>query len=162
VHHHHQFPNFPISTPVYAVPYYVPVPVEVPVDDTMEQMQPEPQPQYLGGPTIFDRRGPGTPVRDNTEERAPRKEPVEEPETTSTVAKVEPVAAVDQPETLLVFKDGHKLPVQNYAIIGDTLYDMTPGHSRRVALADLDIDTTVKENDARGIDFRLPLRPKAN
>lgn len=144
---------------VYAVPYYVPYPYDVgePVDDTMEQMQP--QQQYLGGPTIFDRRGPGVPYRDDyAGERAPAKE---EPEAVPA-ARSEQAPAADQPETLLVFKDGHKVGVQNYAILGDTLYDMTPGHSRKVVIADLDLAATMKENDQRGIDFRLPLHPKEN
>lgn len=45
---------------VYAVPvpYYVPLDTVEPVDDTMEQVTAPPA-QYLGGPTVFDRRGPG-------------------------------------------------------------------------------------------------------
>jgi hypothetical protein len=153
--------NF-FGSSVYAVPYYVPYYVGEPVDDTMEQMQPPAQPeqQYLGGPTIFDRRGPGVPYRDGyAAERAPAKE---EPEAAVPAPRSEQVPAADQPETLLVFKDGHKVGVQNYAILGDTLYDMTPGHSRKVVIADLDLEATVKENDQRGIDFRLPLHPKEN
>jgi hypothetical protein len=154
----HRFQNFFGAAPLYAVPYYVPYDVSEPVDDTMEQMQAQPQSQYLGGPTIFDRRGPGVPYRDTYADRAPAKEqPEPAPATQSGQAP-----PADQPETLLVFKDGHKLGVQNYAILGDTLYDMTPGHSRKVVIADLDLDATVKENDQRGIDFRLPLRTKAN
>ena len=145
---------------VYAVPYYVPYDVGEPVDDTMEQVQPPAQPQqYLGGPTIFDRRGPGVPYRDDyAAERPPAKE---EPEAVPA-PRPEQAPAADQPETLLVFKDGHKVGVQNYAILGDTLYDMTPGHSRKVVIADLDLEATVRENDQRGIDFRLPLHPKEN
>jgi hypothetical protein len=124
-------------------------------------MQPpaQSQQQYLGGPTIFDRRGPGVPYRDDyATERAPAKgEPEAVPAT-----RPEQAPAADQPETLLVFKDGHKVGVQNYAILGDTLYDITPGHSRKVVIADLDLEATVKENDQRGIDFRLPLHPKEN
>ena len=161
--HHggNRFNNFAGGVPVYAVPYYVPYDNQ-PVDDTMEQvpLQPQPDSQYLGGPTIFDRRGPGVPYRDEYTERAPTTSKVE-PEP-APAAESERAPAADQPETLLVFKDGHKLGVQNYAILGDTLYDMTPGHSRKVVLADLDLDATMKENDQRGIDFRLPLRPKEN
>jgi hypothetical protein len=55
-----------------------------------------------------------------------------------------------------VFKDGQRLDVSNYAIVGNTLYDLTPGHRRKVALAELDLSATAKENDDRGIDFQLP------
>jgi hypothetical protein len=55
-----------------------------------------------------------------------------------------------------VFKDGQRLDVSNYAIVGNTLYDLTPGHRRKVALGELDLSATAKENDDRGIDFQLP------
>jgi hypothetical protein len=63
---------------------------------------------------------------------------------------------------MLVFKDGHKLEVGNYAIIGQTLFDMTPGHARKVPLADLDLEATRRQNDDRGITFQLPISSKAN
>ena len=63
---------------------------------------------------------------------------------------------------MLVFKDGHQLEVQNYALIGDMLYDLTPGRHHKIAIADLDLNATTKQNDERGIDFRLPPSPEAN
>jgi hypothetical protein len=71
----------------------------------------------------------------------------------------EEAAAAPEPlePTMLVFKDGHKLEVGNYAIIGQTLFDMTPGHTRRVALADLDLEATRRTNDERGVTFALPI-----
>jgi hypothetical protein len=153
VHHQHRFPNFPVGAPVYAVPYYVGV--DEPVDDSMEQVQPQPG-QYLGGPTVFDRRGPGTSTYAPPVERASS----DAPESQSTPT-AESAPAADQPATVLIFKDGHHVEVQNYAIVGEILYDMTSGHQRKVMLADLDIDATIKQNDDIGIDFRLPLPPKA-
>ena len=153
-HHHNFFPNRPFGTPVYAVPYYVPGEVETPVDDTMEHAS-VPQEQYLGGPTLFDRRGTGAPAAAT----APAPQEPEREVEFAPAREAAPVA--DQPDTLLVFRDGHKLEVQNYAIVGDMLYDMTPGHSHKVLLADLDLDATTRQNDNRGIDFRLPPRLKA-
>lgn len=149
---------------VYAVPvpYYVPLDTVEPVDDTMEQMSAPPV-QYLGGPTLFDRRGPGTAAAPTPVERAPSEESVREEANKDVEASpaTEPAPAKEQPATLLVFKDGHHVEVQNYAIVGDMLYDMTPGHSHKVLLADLDLDATAKQNDERGIDFRLPPHAKA-
>jgi len=154
---HDFFPRNSFAGGVYAVPipYYGPVETAEPVDDTMEQMPVQPG-QYLGGPTMFDRRGPGVPI---PVERTPQREPAIE-EVASAPAP-ESTPAADRPQTLLIFKDGHKVEVQNYAIVGDLLYDMTPGHSRKVLLADLDLGATTKQNDDRGIDFRLPPPPKA-
>ena len=70
---------------------------------------------------------------------------------------------LDPPQlpTLLVFKDGHKLELSNYAILGATLFDLTPGHARKVALVDLDLEATQKQNDDRGVAFQIP-PPLAN
>ena len=109
------------------------------------------QDQYRGGPTIFDRRGNGDyrpydqPAEDRGTESAQAASAPSAPEETST-----------QPDTLLIFKDGHQLEVTNYAIQGNTLFDLTPGHSRKVPLSDLDIPATQKQNDDRGTSFQLP------
>lgn len=60
------------------------------------------------------------------------------------------------PNTVLVFRDQRKQEVQNYAIVGQTLWVFTPQHTQKVPLADLDLDATHKANDDRGVDFRLP------
>ena len=64
-----------------------------------------------------------------------------------------------QPSTLLVFKDGHRSEVQNYAISGSTLFDLSGGRSHKIQLADLDIPATLKANDDQGVDFQLPAKP---
>jgi hypothetical protein len=63
---------------------------------------------------------------------------------------------------VLVFKDGHQVEVSNYAIVGNTLYDLTGGRRQRIALADLDLTATAKQNEDRGIDFRVPGTAEAN
>lgn len=73
-----------------------------------------------------------------------------------------PVAPPDppkpQPTTLLIFRDGHKVEVQNYAISGTTLYNLSDSGPHQVALDDLDLSATTKANDERGVTFRLPKR----
>lgn len=64
--------------------------------------------------------------------------------------------------TLLVFKDGHKLEVGNYAIVEQTLVDLTPGHARKVPLATLDLEATREENEDRGIVFQIPVTSRAD
>jgi hypothetical protein len=137
----------------YAVPYPVYMSTEPAEPAPAEQF---PEEEYRGGPTIFDRRGPGT----ETFARANASEPEREPEVSDRNERVEPPPAADQPQTLLVFRDGHQVEVQNYAIVGDTLLDLTDGHRRKVAIADLDVEATAKQNDERGIDFRLPVKPQ--
>lgn len=136
----------------YTGPYLYAYPVPYGVDPNAYAETPEPENDegdYQGGPTVFDRRGSGS------RSYVP---PVEDvPPVHSLDQSDQPVSApAPSPSTMLVFKDGHKLEVGNYAIVGSTLFDLTPGHSRRVPLSDLDLDATKKENDDRGVTFDIP------
>jgi hypothetical protein len=134
----------------YPVPYAVGSGyADVPEDDPNYD-----DPNYQGGPTIFDRRGSGEhsyipPVKDAVGPHTARNnyaEPAGDPPAEDNTAD----------STTLVFKDGRKLDIGNYAIVGQTLFDMTPGHSRHVPLSDLDLDATRKQNDEHGVLFQLP------
>jgi hypothetical protein len=68
-----------------------------------------------------------------------------------------PVVAEEKPPTtLLVYRDGHQVEVQNYAILGKTLWVFTDQRTRQVPLADLDLATTERVNGDRGVDFIAP------
>jgi hypothetical protein len=141
---------------VYAAPYYG-------YYDSGSDAADDPSAdQYNGGPTIFDRRGSGvTAPPAQYQSRASSES--EQPESASDPAtQPDPASASDQPQTVLVFKDGHQLEVANYAIVGSTLYDLTGGHRQKIALADLDLTATAKQNDDRGIDFQVPASAEAN
>jgi hypothetical protein len=62
------------------------------------------------------------------------------------------------PMTVLVFRDQRKLEIRNYAIVGETLWCFTPQRTQKIPLSELDLDATVKENDDRGLTFRVPGR----
>jgi hypothetical protein len=147
-HHHNRGAFFGGAAPFYSVPYTPVIMVPSEAEEPAEADQDE----DLGGPTIFDRRGPGTYARrDPYAERSHDYEHSAQP--FSTPAEQ---STPDQPQTVLVFKDGKQTEVQNYAVVGSTLYDLTPGHYRKIALADLDLTATAKQNDDRGIDFKVP------
>ena len=154
-HHHdhdHQHNNADAAGPVW---YAVPVPYAVdnpPVEDQAAEAE-EPSDEQ-GGPTVFDRRGSGP------QSYVP---PVKTPapaHPTQHASDVEEAPPVDPdpplPPTLFVFKDGRTLEVANYAILGQTIYDLTPGHRRKIALIDLDLEATRKQNDEHGVTFQLP------
>ena len=61
-------------------------------------------------------------------------------------------------ETVLVFHDGSRTEIQNYAIVGPTLYEFGAHWTKKVALTDLDIPATVKANNDRGVEFVLPVQ----
>ena len=64
--------------------------------------------------------------------------------------------AKNDPATVLVFRDQHQREIQNYAIVGQTLWSFTPQRTEKISLAQLDIPATEKANDDRGVEFRLP------
>jgi hypothetical protein len=61
-----------------------------------------------------------------------------------------------EPATALVFRDKHVEEVRNYAIAGGTLWVLNESAAKRIPLAQLDVDATVKMNDDRGVDFQVP------
>jgi hypothetical protein len=58
--------------------------------------------------------------------------------------------------TELVFRDQHVLEVRNYAISGGTLWVLDDQTAKKIPLAQLDLDATIKMNDNRGVDFQVP------
>ena len=141
------------------VPYLYAYPVPYAVDSNDYTDAPdasEDDTNYQGGPTVFDRRGSGArsyvpPVEDP---------PVAHPDVESDPVASDPPPAA--PPTVLVFKDGRQLEVSNYAIVGNTLFDLTPGHPRRIALADLNLDRTRQQNEVNGVVFQLPAGTQAD
>jgi hypothetical protein len=104
---------------------------------------------YQGGPTIFDCRGSGS------DSYVPPVTKVPTPHSGVSGAALS-VPDVPHEPILLIFKDGHKLEAESYAIVGPTLVDLTPGHQRNIVLADLDLSATRQQNGARGIIFHGP------
>jgi hypothetical protein len=130
---HHSFFPVGFGTPVY-IPYTEYDDVE-PYDDDYD---------YSRGPSYDE----GSADRARDTRRSQDREPAPAP------AAAEPVS--DQPSTVLVFKDGHKVEVENYASVGDTLFELADGRTHKILLADLDLPATEKANDDLGLDFLVP------
>lgn len=58
-------------------------------------------------------------------------------------------------KTLLIFKDGVMREVSNYAIMGQYVFVFS-GDRRKIPLAEIDVDATVKANEERGTEFKIP------
>lgn len=65
--------------------------------------------------------------------------------------RVEPEA--ERPATVLIYRDGQRAEVRNYAVVGQTLWIFSEDRSQKVPLAQLDLEATRKANDERGIEF---------
>ncbi len=170
--------HFRVRTPfVGVVPVAVPiaVPVAVPVwfDSGMGYASYETDPSEnndseVPGQTVFEHRRTYVPrvagydreyddSRGNAaSERQASKESDAQVAESVQMPAPPPAPEAPQPTSILVFLDGHKIEVTNYAILGDTLYDLTPGHPRKIALAMLDLNATEKLNSDRGLDFNVP------
>ena len=59
------------------------------------------------------------------------------------------------PATVLVFRDQHTEEVNNYAIVGGTMWVFTEERARKIRVADLDLSATTRQNEERGIEFQL-------
>lgn len=158
--------------PIYTYGYY-PGYSPVIVAQQEEETSADAQETDEAGPTSLEHRGPrrhsaeeaydrgyeeGKAAAEDShasrEERPARKAAEGSQDKHDQKAAEAPAPAVEV-KTVLVYKDGHKEEVANYAIVGDHLFDFTTGR-RKVALADLDLPATTKANDERGVDFQLP------
>ena|ERR1700733_7088192 len=140
---------------LYGGVYAVGVPVGAPSDSANEASD---DANYQGGPTIFDRRGSGAQSYIPPVANAPDPHPHQMAQYDAPQSGAESEAD----PTMLIFKDGHQLEVGNYAIVGHNLYDMSPGHQGKVALADIDVTATQKQNEQHGVKFQVPASALAN
>ena len=167
-HHHHRANNnfIPVYVPVYSYPVYsdigdyqltnedayIPSYARPQPYDQSSYQQPAQQPQ-APGPTVMEQGYQPQPVQTAT--ATPPSTPAVSSQSQLTDQSSEP-----QPETVLVFKDGHVMEIGNYVIVGSTLYNLSGAYRQyKIALADLDLDATVKANEDRGTEFHLPKNP---
>jgi hypothetical protein len=141
----------------YAVPYYIPM-------DGFGY-------DYVSGPEMYS--GPPLYPNDQTLHIVVEQAPLKRYGSDSEYAQApEPARPMPGPTTeikpieptVLVFRDGHQQEVTDYAIMGQTVYVFDKG-MRKIAFADLDLSATVKANDDRGVEFRVPAQkpaPKKN
>ncbi len=89
------------------------------------------------------------PAEDVEAEATPPPPPVRQ-EQASPAREAKPIEP-----TVLIFHDGHRQEVTNYAIMGQTVY-VLDDHTQKIPLANLDVAATVKANDDRGLEFEVP------
>src|SRR5262245_20687080 len=76
--------------------------------------------------------------------QTPQSEPESAPPVESTVLP-----------TILVFRDGHRMEIQDYAIADQTLWIFMGRASTRIPITDLDLKSTSDVNAERGVRFPL-------
>jgi hypothetical protein len=139
---HRKFRNHSFFPGGFSTPVFVPYPEYVAVE-------PDEDNSYSRGlRATYDEESAD---RERVSRRSQDREPAP---ALATAAPPEPI--LEQPSTVLVFKDGHKVEIGNYAIVGDTLFDLSDGRTHKILLADLDLPATQKANDDLGVDFQVP------
>ena len=141
----------------YAVPYYIPT-------DGYGY-------DYVGGPELYSGPpiGPYDPAMHMVAEQPAARYPYGEPDAAPEAPDYTPSAPLQQPAgrdarpnepSVLVFRDGHQQEISNYAIMGQTVY-VFDTRTQKIAFADLDVPATIKANDDRGLEFKVPAQKPA-
>jgi hypothetical protein len=108
------------------------------------------------GEHYLDSREKGQPAPAASKDTASDKKEAPEDDADTSTPQAPPDPPDNSPATIFIFKDGHKLQTQNYAILGETLFDFSNNQLRKIKLAELDLDATKKANDDLGITVKLP------
>ena len=146
---HHRRPVPVVVVPYYAYPYAY---------DYSAYEEPQPavqtaQPQVI---VIKDETSRSDDSSRYGEHSFEEREPVHE-EAVQPKPAPAPQPEDAGPMTTLVYRDGHKTELRNYAIVGTELLDLTKSPViKRIPLASLDLDATRHENEENGVDFYLP------
>ena len=146
----HNFFGVGLSEPVY-VPYAVPYAEEADQDSSEIDSSDD------GSPEVDYARSSGSLSTDSHGKRVENRHPI-----AKTYASRPEAPVAEQPSTVLVFKDGHRAEVLNYAVVGNTLFDFAADRTHMILLADLDLPATHKANDDRGVDFEIPAGTTGN
>ena len=157
--HRHHYAQCTALRWFYAVP--VPYAVDTGATDAENDADASADDNYQGGPTVFDRRGSGAEfLRSAREERSSTSLglSLDDASIASASAASGPFSAANRS----CFQGWPQARSRELRHLGQTLFDLTPGHARKIALADLDLDATRSKNEARGITFQTPSSSQAN
>ncbi len=150
-HRHPRRGYYPYGGYAYAYPYYGYDYYDNTAIDQNQQQAPPPNQAEDNriAPTVFDGGQYLGPMQPGNAARA------------DSALQTAPAGMTSAPPppmypVVLVFRDGHQQEVRNYAIVGDTLYDIGASTAKKIKLSDLDLVKTAQVNDERGVQFQLP------
>ena len=76
--------------------------------------------------------------------------------------EAETAKPVERPPTVLIFRNGSRLEVHDYAVVGGTLFEFSEDRTHAVLISELDLPATLRENRERGLDLHLPAASSMN
>jgi hypothetical protein len=80
------------------------------------------------------------------------------PEAAGAVVAPAPSKPTDPP-LILIFRDGTRTEVRDFAVVGQTFWDLSGHPTRKFPISQLNLDASIQANEARGVEF--PSVPKA-
>lgn len=146
------------GAPYFYSDYYEPSDFEYqPVEPSPPPVQVQVKTEPLPDPVLLELHGSRWVKVTNFGESSDRALTVELPAESQSKVKALPPA-------VLVYRDGHTEELSSYSIIGGSIhtksnYWTTGAWTRTIAVADLDIQATLQQNQKRGVDFELPSGP---
>jgi hypothetical protein len=142
------YPYYPdYSQPGYSQPYYPDPYYSQPAYSTPDQSS-------NGDQTINDLTDQVQRLTDEVQQLQEQLAATQAQQLQPSSLQVSP-SAPERP-VILVFRDGHQMETQGYAIAEQTLWIVGQAGTRKVPLSDLNLDATRKENLKRGINFLTP------
>ena len=151
------------ASPIYAVPYYgyygYPFYYDTSFYDQPQQpvQQEAPPPQVI---IVKEERSSDDDPRygeHEFEEGGSAARPARDQVARANADPAPPAPIEELPVTTLVYRDGHKSELRNYAIVGGNLIDLTKSSLlKKIPLASLDLEATRRENEENGVEFHLP------
>jgi hypothetical protein len=152
---HHRRDNFAAAPYGYAYPVYVPVEPEYEPDASYDVPSGNAMDRELWS-RAAEREDRSIDRRDDyAASREDAREQYRDAEEQSQKEAAQQLPAADETQLVLITKDGTRVELGNYAIVGSTFYDLVH-HGKKYLVADLDLAKTQKANEDMGFEFRLP------
>jgi hypothetical protein len=147
-------PEAPPGPVIVAYPPQPPPPPAPPVESLLLE--------YKNGQWVRVPTGAQTPAGPLTAQPDSAQAPSARPNVATGQESNQPPAVL--PNTVLVFRDGHKEEVNKYVIEGNSVYASTEYWStgswtKKIPLSELNVPATLKLNQERGVKFKLPSGP---
>ncbi|MBZ5566814.1 MAG: hypothetical protein LAN64_03070 [Acidobacteriia bacterium] len=165
-HHRRSFTSFPLAYP-YAYPYTYPYTIypyyPLGLQSDFVYSDSAVQPAYMEERDtglqneVYRLQGEVNQLQQQQAAQAERQQyALNSPtDTPRPIPATRPRQEAPEPNTVLVYRDGHRVEIHNYAVVGQTLWVFSETRARKISLADLDLDVTRQVNEERGVEFSV-------
>src|SRR5438067_519342 len=141
------YSSYPTSSDMAPADYVSPDPAIANMTQPQIVVAPVQQPPQI---IVIDNRGVHDASAEERQQALATTKAAKKPKQEEPRVETPPEPEDVGPMTVLVFRDGTRREVKNYAIMGKELIVLGSGSLRRIQIAELNVPATVQENDVRG------------